>query len=186
MSSRGPKPLPANVHLLRGNPSKKTSAQLMDSLQPEIEIPDCPSHLLTLAKKEWKRITPELERYGLISKLDRAALASYCQTWAMMVYAETQLKRDMEIAARKRKEAEDAGLEYVGGDGMVMMTTNGNMIYSPYYAMANRSRYVMDRMLANFGMSPSSRGRVNQSNHLQKPLFDEDEGRGSSGGLANI
>lgn len=176
MGQRGPKPLPSNVHMLHGNPSKKTAAQLIDSLQPEIEIPGCPPHLLQEAKKEWKRITPELQRYGLISKLDRAALASYCQTWAMMVYAETQLKRAMHLAQKKREEAEARGEEYKGGDGMVEMTTNGNMIYSPYWVMANRSRYVLDRMLGNFGLSPSSRGKVNPSNRLQKSLFDDEDG----------
>ena len=78
MGARGPKPLPSNVHMLRGNPSKKPSHELLDGFQPQVEIPDCPPHLLPEARKEWRRITPELERYGLISKIDRAALALYC------------------------------------------------------------------------------------------------------------
>jgi len=181
MGARGPKPLPSNVHLLHGNPSKKSVGQLMDSLQPEIEIPGCPIHLLAEAKKEWKRITPELEKYGLISKLDRAALASYCQQWALLVHSETIIKREMENAEKKRKAAEAAGLIYEGGDGLVVMTTNGNMTYSPYWVMANRARMVLDRMLGNFGLSPSSRGRVNPSNRLQKDLFDSGDSEVSSG-----
>lgn len=173
MGDRGPKPLPSNVHRLKGNPSKLPTHNLVESLQPEIEIPGCPPHLLPEAKKEWKRITPELEKYGLISKLDRAALSSYCQTWAMLVHSEKQLKREMDLAEQKRATAEKNGVEYTGGDGMVIYTTNGNMIYSPYWVMANRARYVLDRMLANFGMSPSSRGRVNPSNRLQRSLFDD-------------
>ena len=93
MGARGPKPLPANVHLLRGNPSKLPLGDLVDALQPEVEIPHCPRHLLPEARKEWKRITPELERYGLISKLDRGALSLYCQAWARWVWAEEQLQR---------------------------------------------------------------------------------------------
>lgn len=182
MGQRGPKPLPSNVHMLRGNPSKKTAAQLMDSLQPEIEIPDCPPHLLPEAKKEWKRISPELQRYGLISKIDRAALCLYVQTWAELVYAEKMLKRNMARAAVKMEAAEAAGQEYFGGDGLTELTTNGNIIYSPYWVIANKARAQVDRFLSNFGMSPSSRGRVNPSNYLQRSLFDEGvDGQPSSG-----
>jgi P27 family predicted phage terminase small subunit len=176
MGQRGPKPLPSNVVLLKGNPSKKTAAQLMDSLQPEIEIPGCPAHLLPEAKKEWKRITPELHRYGLISKLDRAALCLYVQSWAELVWAEKMLRRNIDRAAKLMEEAEAKGEEYKGGDGMVEVTTNGNLIYSPYWVIGNKARNQVDKFLSSFGMSPSSRGRVNQSNHLQRSLFDEGEG----------
>ena len=186
MASRGPKPLPSNVHLLRNNPSKKTSAQLMDSLQPEIDIPDCPPHLWPEAKKEWKRITVELLRYGLISKLDRAALCLYVQTWAELLHAEKMLKRNMGRAAKKMADAEAAGQEYMGGDGMVEVTSNGNMIYSPYWVIANKARNQVDKFLSNFGMSPSSRGRVNPSNHLQRSLFGEDDDESPTGGFGGI
>jgi P27 family predicted phage terminase small subunit len=186
MGLRGPKELPANVHMLRGNPSKKPAHQLMDSLQPAIEIPSCPPHLYKEAKKEWKRITPELQRYGLISKLDRSALALYCQSWAMLVHAEEQLARAMKIAEQKRVEAEAKGEIWEGGDGSVVMTTNGNMVYSPYWVMANRAREQVDKFQANFGLSPSSRGRVNPSNFLQASLFNE-EGEGESkGGFGSL
>ena len=169
----GPKPIPANVHNLTGNASKKPLHQLMDSLQPEVEIPGCPAHLLPEAKKEWKRITEELKRYGLISKLDRAALCLYVQSWAELVYAEKMLKRNMERTAIKREAAEAEGNEYIGGDGMTEITTNGNIIYSPYWVIANKARHNVDKFLSNFGMSPSARSRVTPSNHLQQPLFPE-------------
>lgn len=170
----GPKPTPANVHYLNGNPSKKPLHQLMDSLQPEVEMPSCPAHLLPEAKKEWKRLSEELIRYGLVSKLDRAALCLYVQSWAELVYAEKMLKRNMDRAAKKIAAAEAIGDEYTGGDGMTEMTTNGNIIYSPYWVIANKARHNVDKFLSNFGMSPSSRSRVTPSNHLQQGLFDDD------------
>lgn len=172
----GPKPLPNNVHQLHGNPSKKNLAQVMDFLQPEVEIPGCPPHLLAEAKKEWKRITPELEKYGLISKIDRAALASYCQTWAMKAFADKALDRAMRLAAKKAAEAEAKGEEYEGGDGMVIYTKLGNQIYSPHYIISKNLTYMLDRLLSNFGMSPAARGRVNPSNRLQLGLFDDEQG----------
>ncbi len=79
MGQRGPKAMPANVHLLRGNPSKKSFAELAGEVHPEVEIPGCPKHLLPEARKEWRRIGLELQKLGLISKLDRTALGMYCQ-----------------------------------------------------------------------------------------------------------
>lgn len=184
--SRGPAPLPANVHLLRGNPSKKPAGQLMDSLQPEIELPGCPSHLLPEAKKEYKRITPELVRYGLISKIDRAALCLYLQSWAELVFAEKALARRVKVAAKKQQEAEAHGEDYTGGDGFTEVTTNGNVIYSPYWVIANKARQQVDRFLSNFGMSPSSRGRVNPSNLLQRDLFTDEEGGQRAGSFGEI
>jgi P27 family predicted phage terminase small subunit len=158
------------VHLLRGNPSKLPLSQLMDSLQPEIEVPGCPPHLLPEARKEWKRITPELERYGLISKLDRGALALYCQAWARWVWAERQLQRAMELAEQRRAEAEARGEVYAGGDGMTVPTPNGHVTYSPHWVIANKSMAQVQSFLAEFGLSPSQRSRVSPSNHLQRSL----------------
>ena len=45
MGARGPKPLPANVHRLRGNPSKLAFSGLADSVDPAIEVPGVPRHL---------------------------------------------------------------------------------------------------------------------------------------------
>lgn len=176
MGLRGPKPLPNNVVQLTGNPGKKPAHRLMDSLQPEIDIPGCPSHLLPEARKEWRRIVPELKRYGLISKLDRAALCLYLSSWAELVHAEKLLNRAIAQADRKRKEAEARGEEYTGGDGITLVTTNGNVIYSPLWVAANKARNQVDKFLANFGMSPSARARVTLSNHLQSSLpFNGDD-----------
>jgi len=158
----------------------------MDSLQPEIDIPDCPAHLLPAAKKEWKRITPELKRYGLISRIDRAALCLYVQSWAELEFAERRLKSEIARYQAKREAIEATGAEYEGGDGLVLVTTNGNLIYSPWWVIANKARHQVDKFLANFGMSPASRGRVNQSNHLQRDMFgDNDEGE-SAGGFSSL
>jgi P27 family predicted phage terminase small subunit len=173
------------VHQLRGNPSKKNLAALTDSLQPEIEIPNCPAHLLKEAKAEWKYITPLLKKYGLISKLDRAAISSYCQAWALVVFSDVCLKRDIEKAEKARAEAEKAGIEYTGGDGLTLVTSNGNVIYNPHYSIGKSNRQLLDRMLANFGMSPAARGRVSPSNRLQHDLFD-DEPSGKASGFGGL
>ena len=184
MGTRGPKPLPANVHLLRGNPSKMSMRDLLDSLQPEVEVPNCPSHLLPEARKEWKRITPELQRYGLISKLDRASLALYCQAYARWVWAERQLQRAQALAAEKTADAEARGETYAGGDGYTLATPGGHMTYSPHWVIANKAMEQVNRFLAEFGMSPASRNRVNPSNLRQADMFDD--GDQAAGGFGSI
>jgi phage terminase small subunit len=175
MGSRGPQALPANVHMLRGNPSKKPLASFLDELQPEVEIPDYPSWLWAEAKKEWKRISVELERYGLISKLDRAALVLYTQAWAKMVWAERQLQRAMKQAEERRAAAEAAGEEYTGGDGIMVKTANGNFTYSHHWVVGKHAAAEVNRYLALFGLSPSSRSRVVASDNRQGSLFGEGE-----------
>lgn len=176
--------LPANVHLLRGNPSKKAAADLIDGLQPEVEIPNCPRHLLPEARKEWRRITPELERYGLISKLDRTALALYCQAYARWVWAEEQMARAQGLAETKRAAAEASSLPYDGGDGLTLMTPSGHMTYSPHWVIGNKAQQQVREFLGQFGLSPSSRASVKPSAVRQRELFGSDgEETGGYGAL---
>lgn len=172
-NSRGPKPLPANVHQLRGNPSKKPIASLLDELKPEVELPGFPPWLWPEAKKEWKRIGAELVRYGLVSKLDRAALVLYAQAWAKMVWAEQMLARAMKDAEAAREKAIAAGQEYKGGDGVMVMTTNGNFTYSHHWVVGKHAADQVKRYLELFGLSPSSRTRVATSDNRQGALFEE-------------
>lgn len=176
MGARGPKSLPANVHVLHGNPSKKPLGDLLNEFNPVVEIPDSPSWIWPEAKKEWKRVSAELLTYGLISKLDRAALVLYVQAWARMVWAERQMARAMKLAEQKRAEAEAKGEEYTGGDGIMVKTANGNLTYSHYWVVGRRAAEDVNRYLASFGMSPSARGRVNPSDNRQSSLPLGDDG----------
>lgn len=187
MVMKGPKPLPANVHLLRGNPSKIPLSDLTDAFQPEIDIPSLPKHLLPEAKKEWKRLVGELKRYGMISIFDRAALAMYVQEWAWLIWHEEALQRDIKIAEQKQaefeakeiakvSEAHERGEDYQalpfqGSDGFMLPTPNGSFTYNPHWVARNKHTAAVDKLLASFGLSPSSRGRVSPSSR-QGNLFD--------------
>jgi P27 family predicted phage terminase small subunit len=86
---------------------------------------------------------------GLLSKIDRAALALFCQAWARWVEAEEALKRY----------------------GVMVKSPNGFPMQSPYLAVANKAMEQMRALLAEFGMSPSSRTRV----HATPQVDEEDE-----------
>jgi P27 family predicted phage terminase small subunit len=155
MGQRGPKPLPANVHMLRGNPSKLSSDRLRDSVAPEVEIPNAPKHLQGEALKEWKRIGVELEKLGLVSKIDRAALSMYCTAWGRHVEAENKIRE-------------------LGEDGLVGVTPNGFQVQSAWVNISNKAMEQCMKYLSEFGMSPSARSRVTPAD-LQPGLFDGTE-----------
>jgi P27 family predicted phage terminase small subunit len=157
MGARGPKPLPANVHLLHGNASKKPMSQLLDGVHPEVEIPKCPTHLQAEAKKEWKRVSEQLESLGLISQLDRAALAAYCSAWAEVVFCEKKI--DALNAADEKGEA-----------GLATVTPSGYQQMSVWVQIRNAASKRMMSFAAEFGMSPSARSRVTPSENQQMAL----------------
>ena len=98
--SRGPLPKPAALRLLEGNAGKRP-LNLSEGINPRIEVPSVPKHLGQEARKEWKRITPLLAELGLVSGLDRAALALYCQAVGRLYEFETSFngKVAMHVAA---------------------------------------------------------------------------------------
>lgn len=160
MGTRGPKPLPANVHLLRGNPSKLPMHQLAGAQVP-VEVPAAPAHLLPEARREWKRITVELEKLGLVAQIDRAALAVYCQAYGRWVQAELKLK-------------ELAKADEHGERGMIDTTPSGYKQMGVWLQISNRAVDQMEKFLSHFGMSPSSRSRVTVN--PQQSLFDDEPG----------
>ena len=164
MGQRGPKPLPANVHLLRGNPSKLSGSQLRDGVTPPIEVPSCPRHLKGAALKEWKRITVELKALGLISQIDRAALAMYCAAWGRHVVAEEKIIE-------------------LGEQGLVDKTPNGFQVQSAWVSISNKAMEQCKSFLSEFGMSPSSRSRVTPGDTTGDLFEGTEHGKPSIGSL---
>ena len=81
MGKRGPIPK-SNEQENPGRQSLQKTAK-RGTPKPEPGIPTCPSWLSPVAKREWKRVTPELARLGLLTKLDRNILAGYCAAYAL-------------------------------------------------------------------------------------------------------
>ena len=140
---RGRKPTPTALKLLKGNPGRRPPNP--SEPKPAADRPRCPQHLDTEARKEWRRIVPELEQLGLLTILDRAALALYCQAWSRWVRASREIDENGEILESK----------------------NGKPVQSPWISLRNRAGQDMHKFLAEFGMTPSSRTRVTAT---RKPL----------------
>lgn len=136
MGRRGPPPKPTALRVLDGNPSKR--ALNRNEPKPTVKTPTCPKELSPTAKKEWRRITRELEPLGMLTALDLAGLAAYCALYARWVEAEDKVR---EI-------------------GMLMKTPNGYPILNPYLTVAQASLKQMRGYLQEFGLSPAARSRV--------------------------
>ena len=146
MSKPGAKPVPTNIKALRGT----LRADRMNAHEPKAQpgMPSCPVELSPVAKREWKRISKHLSAMGLLTTVDRAALALYCDAYGRWLEA---------IAALQQF-------------GVVIKSPNGYPVQSPYVAIANKAGEQVRLLLAEFGMSPASRVRV----HAQ-PAVPEDD-----------
>jgi P27 family predicted phage terminase small subunit len=115
------------------------------------EIPDPPDHLSKKAKAEWERIAPELERYGLLTKIDGSALAAYCDYFAQWAEASAEVKKQ----------------------GMIIQTGFGPQV-NPWLRISNKAVEGMNKILVEFGMTPSSRSRVKAAQKPEKKSEGED------------
>ena len=86
----GRKPTPTPIRRAMGNPQHRPMSE--NEPRPTPHLPRAPSHLSDEAKKKRQRIGPELRAHGLMTKLDRATLAAYCQAWGRWLEAEEKLR----------------------------------------------------------------------------------------------
>jgi P27 family predicted phage terminase small subunit len=123
--------------MLTGNPGKR---KLNQNEPKPMGIPRCPSHLDKLAKAEWVRISKELIAVGLLTSMDRAALAAYCAAWSRWVAAEANIAKYGTV---------------------IKSPKSGYPIQNPYVGVANTAVDQMRKFLVEFGMTPASRSRLN-------------------------
>ena len=96
MAAPGRKPKPTRLKAIEGNPGKRPLTR--NEPKPTPVAPSCPSWLDTEAKAEWRRVAPELERLGLLTLVDRAALTGYCLAWSHLVTAEKAMQPEGHIS----------------------------------------------------------------------------------------
>jgi P27 family predicted phage terminase small subunit len=140
---------PTALRLIEGNRSKRPLPK--NEPHPRSGIPQPPKHLDAYAMAEWNRIAPELEAIGLLSTIDGSALAAYCQCISRWMQAEEALAR---MKARDKLTS-----------GLMIKTSNGNVIQNPLLGVANRAMLMAIRFSCEFGMSPAARARLSAMPH---------------------
>lgn len=141
------KPKPTALKILQGNPGRRPLNKFEP--KPKPEIPSCPVELCDDAKLEWNRLAPHLFSMGLITVADRAMFAAYCQAFGRWIEAERVLKVE----------------------GAILTTDKHNLVQNPRLWVANKALDQMYKFMSEFGLSPSSRVRLNVS----PPVEDEME-----------
>lgn len=136
MAIAGRKPTPTALKVLHGNPGRRP----LNAAEPRAEVArlHCPEELDEIARAEWQRVMPLLAAAGVLTRLDRAALISYCVIYSRAMQADAMLAKA----------------------GMVITTANGTEVQSPWVSISNRAHELLNRYEVEFGMTPSSRSRV--------------------------
>lgn len=165
MGARGPAPKPVELRLLQGNPGHRP-LDLDGVFRPEVGLPDAPSWLSKEARKAWRRLSPELIRYNLISKVDQNAFAMLCQTIGRLELIERSIMARQQTFAAAGKDPVLALMD---------KTPNGLVIQSALYQVLNREQEKLQQMLSSFGMRPDARTRVTAGIRAQLQLFENDQ-----------
>lgn len=147
----GRRPKPTAIKKLEGNrghrPLSKTEPL------PDKTPPTCPSWLSYQAKAEWKRVVPELERLGLITIVDRAALTGYCEAYARYVKAAKAIQDSFTY-------------DYID------QSFKTKRARKPEVDICRDSLNQVKAFCIEFGLTPSSRGRMSVPGQVpdQDPL----------------
>lgn len=150
MAQRGRKPKPTALKVLEGNPGKRP-LNLFEPT-PEGKMPDCPEWLEEEAKAEWGRLAEPMFKLGLLTELDMAAFAVYCQAYA------------------RWKEAE----EFISQHGSIVKTKNGFWQQVPQVTISHANQKVMLQAASEFGLTPSARSRIIAGNAAQDQASEMD------------
>ena len=123
----GRKPKPTALKKLEGNPGKR-------KLNTKEPIPakgmlNCPEWLLPEAKKEWERLADLMNQMGVLTEVDMAAFAAYCQSYA------------------RWKEAQ----EHIDSGGSTFETDKGYQQQTPWVGIANTNQKLMLQAASEFG-----------------------------------
>ena len=146
--SRGRKPKPTAAKIAAGNPGKRAINKAEP--KPPTTAPPCPEHLGEVARREWLRMVGHLEPLGLLTTIDGDALALYCTAYERWADAEQQLRKT----------------------GVIVKAPSGFPIQNPYLAIANKAMQQMQKLLVEFGCTPSSRSRISVEQQNKDALDD--------------
>lgn len=152
-----PSPRPAGLRLLSGRSEGRDSGGRPVAPPPAFRRipPKPPTWLSREAKAEWKRVVPGLSRLDLLKEEDRAALTTYCETWATYVEA----LRDM----RKNGLTVENTSTRKDGTESTWITKN------PSVAVAERASQQLRFWAHEFGLTPSAESRVTQGGADDEP-----------------
>lgn len=137
---------PTNLKVLEGAQPCRINR---DEPDPPKGAGECPDHLGVVGMDAWHRVTLRLEDMGVMTRADAEAVALYASTYEQWDEA--------------RRQVADEGLTYE--------TPLGLMKPHPLLPTLKECRSQMSRLLAQFGMTPSSRSSLHVQGKVEDPLL---------------
>jgi P27 family predicted phage terminase small subunit len=116
-------------------------------------VPDAPKALSDEAAKEWNRVVKLLAAAGLVAKLDRSALALYCQAWS-------------DYWAAK---------EIIENEGWSAVGSTGNVIEHPAARCMRAAWDQCMRAAREFGLTPAARSSIKLGGGNKEESGNDDE-----------
>lgn len=153
--ARGRKKIPSKITQLRGGSDHTHRPMNNKEPTPPKKLPKFPKHLDRMARKEWKRAGKVLQDIGLMTDLDMAVFAGYCDAYSQWAEA-TQKVHEL---------------------GMIERNADGIPILSPYLRIAREAYDRMMRAAVLLGLSPSSRASLKVENPKPKSKAEKFMGR---------
>lgn len=139
MGSRGPRPAPTALKLLRGEVHK-------DRINTDEPVPpagpvEAPAHLNDDAKEVWDHTVKQLTAMRVLAPADRDALFAYCEAVAMH--------------RRASRLLDDSAI--------LIKAENGNMIPNPAVRVQRDAAVIMRGYAQEFGLTPSARSGIRRA-----------------------
>ena len=143
---------PLAIVRMEGNPGRRPIPKPHEEVKVAPVAPDCPEWLDEVGRTEWVRVVPLLTSMGLLGKIDRTALAAYCQSYARWVAAEKMI-------------SDEGLLRGLGDEGYVQQ--------NPAVTIAHKYLDKVKSFCAEFGMTPSARARMSVPGKKDEDEFGE-------------
>ena len=148
MSGPGRPKIPTALKILRGNPGhQKLNAK---EPAPAVDLGKPPSELSLAAKRIWRDYGKQLLDLGMMTRIDEASFAAFCQTYARWLEVNTYLR--------------DAPL--------LLESAKGGLEINPAVKLLDQLQTAMMKAATEFGLSPSSRSKVTTNTVREDELGD--------------
>ena len=144
----GPPRIPTALKILRGNPGHQKLNKA--EAKPPVDLGKPPSELSLPAKRIWRDFGRQLADLGLITRIDEASFAAFCQTYARWLEVNTYLR--------------DAPL--------LLESAKGGLEINPAVKLLDQLQTAMMKAAAEVGLSPSSRSKVTTNAVREDELGD--------------
>lgn len=149
----GRKPKPSNVHEMNGYPGKRKPKRREP--KPKHCIPFPPAYLSEPVKKAWQAFAVKLDRMKVLTEADVFALEELSETRVEVMSLRQEITKE--------------------GRRVTVKTTTGDtrQVTNPLVNQLSVVAKRLDRLMVEFGLTPSARTRVNTSEEEKEDPADE-------------